>query len=570
MRAAEPEPPHDKRAERFAQALAELAEVQLELERERLRRVEIEGLFDLVLAAMSDAIILVDAPGRISRVNDSAVRLTGRPASDLIGHAVSELFEEGLPVTPWAVLERSPEGRLPALEAVVRSVDRGAVPVSVSCSLLRDAVGKVVGEVYAARDLSETQRLVHELEAAEARWRLLAELGDLLGREVDPRESLAEVCGWLAASIGTGTAVVLAEGPAVERAVASPSAAGAVTAQLDALIGRPPERSSALSAALRDLRVVHAPALRPDFPLLSGSGAPEGVASAAIVPLVARDSGLGAVVVYGTEPNQVSGRVLSVLEVVSGRVALALANAQLREAVARFEAAEDATRFREELLAGVSHDMQTPLGVLLGSVRALREGKDISPERLDRLYDGMARQAMNLHRLVQQFLDYSRIEAGHPVDLRPRETQVSEVATRLRAGFGAGWRLQVEVPDDLPPVFVDRDRLEQVLGNLVSNANKFSPPGSPISLTATATADTIQITVADRGPGMSPTDLARAFEKFYRGTSAADVPGTGLGLYISRVLVEAQGGRIVATSRRGEGSVFTVVLPRRPPASAEP
>jgi PAS domain S-box-containing protein len=562
MPAPEPDPPGDQRAERLAQALAELAEVQLELEQERLRGGETQALFDLVLGAMSDAVLLVDAPGRISRVNDATVRLTGRAESDLIGHTISELFEEGFPGTPWAVLARSPEGRLPSFEAVLGSNDRGPVPVSVSCSLLRDASGKVVGEVYAARDLSETQRLVHELEEAEAGWRLLAELGDILGREVDPKESLNEVCGWLARSIGAGAAVVLAQGPAVEHVVASPSQ-DVVAKQLDALLGRPPERSSALWAALHDHRVIHAPTLRPDFPLLSGEGAPEGVASAAVVPLVARDTRLGAVVVHASEPDQVSARVLSVVEVVAGRIALALANAQLREAVANFEAAEQATRFREELLAGVSHDMQTPLGVLLGSLQALQEGKQISPEHLSRLYDGMTRHALNLNRLVQQFLDYSRVEAGRPVALRPCPTDVTAVTARLQAGFGAGWRLQVDVPEDLPLAFVDPDRLEQVLANLVSNANKFSPPGSPISITATATEDTVQITVTDRGQGMSPTDLARAFEKFYRGTAASGVPGTGLGLYMSRVLVEAQGGRIVATSRPGEGSAFTVVLSRR-------
>jgi PAS domain S-box-containing protein len=555
------EPSGDARAGRLAQALAELAEVQFALELERHGRTETQALFDLILEAMSDAIVVVDAPGRITRVNAAAVRLTGRAAEDLVGDLAAELFEEGFPVSPWEILERSPDGRLPALEAHVRSVHRGPVPVSMSCSVLRAPSGQVVGEVYVARDLSETERLLHELEEAEARWRLLAELADLLGREVDPRKSLLAVCRWLAESLGMSVAVVLAGDLTVDSAEAWPEQ-GAAAGDLQALVGRPPERGSALGTVLRDSRSVHAENLRPGFPLLRAAAAPDDVRSAAIVPLVARHGCLGAVLVFGGESGQVSARVLSVVEGVAGRIALAVANAQLREQLSHFEAAEEAARFREELLAGVSHDMETPLAVLLGSLSALQSGERINPQHRTRLYHGMARQAEQLHRLVQQFLDYSRVEAGRPVTLRTRVTDVGKVIARVQASSAGGRRLMVDVPDNLPPAFADPDRLDQVLANLVSNAIKFSPAGTPIGIAAWAEDDVIEVTVTDQGAGMSPADLARAFEKFYRGSAASNVPGTGLGLYISRVLMEAQGGRITVTSRPGEGSRFAVVVPR--------
>jgi len=556
-----PETAGDHSGQRLAQALAELAEVQYELEQERYRRAETQSLFDLVLGAMSDAIVLVDAPGRIARVNDAAVRLTGRPADALVGSLAAELFEAGYPGTPWDILAHSPEGRLPAAEATVRSVDRGPVPVSVSCSLLRTPNGRVVGEVYAMRDLSETERLLHELEEAESRWRLQAELGDLLGREVDPRESLGEVCRWLGRSVRVAAAVVLVDGPVVNRVVAWPPE-GAVFEQLGRLAGRPPDRSSALDTSLRELRVIHADGVRPDFPLLSAAGAPEGVASAAVVPLVARDAVLGALVVHGPRAGDVSNRTVAVVEALAGRIAYAVANSQLGEAVGQLEGIREAARFREELLSGVSHDMQTPLAVLLGSLAALQREDRVTPERRRRLHEGMARQGARLRRLVQQFLDYSRVEAGRPVALRLRSTDVRVVVRRVRDTFGAGRELILDVPDDLPPAFADPDRLDQVLANLVSNAVKFSPADTPVDVTARATARSIEISVTDRGVGMTPGELARAFEKFYRSGRAENIPGTGLGLYISRVLVEAQGGTVSVTSRPGEGSRFTVTLPR--------
>lgn len=559
-----PEPTDDQDRKRLGQALAELAEVQLELEQERLHRADTQSLFDLVLGAMSDAVVLVDARGQIFRANAAAAALIGTPADELDGHTVSELFGDDFPATPWDVFERSPEGRVPVLEARVHT-DRGLVSVSVSCSVLRDATGKVVGAVYAARDLSETQRLVHQLEEAEARWRLLAELGDLLSGEVDPREALADVCRWLAQSVEAEVAIVLAGGPTIEGVAAWPS--GAVAAQLEALVGRPFDPGAALSAALRDGRVIHAPSLQPSFPLAATGGAPDGVRSAAIVPLVARDARLGALLVYAPEPDRVSERVLSVAEVVAGRIALALANAHLREEITRLLAADEAARFREELLAGVSHDMQTPLAVVLGSLLALKD-EALDPQRRALLYERMARQGSHLYRLVQQFLDYSRVESGRSLALRPRPTDVGDAISRLSADVSARWRLQINVPEELPAVFVDPDRLDQVLANLVSNALKFSPASSPISIGARATDDSVEITVTDRGQGMSPSDLATAFEKFHRGSGASNVPGTGLGLYMSRVLVEAHGGRIAATSRLGEGSQLTVVLPRRPPPTA--
>ena len=536
-------------------ALAEMATL-------RQARVETESLFDLVLQAIPDAVVLVDEAGRITRANDAAGRLAGAPAPALLGRSPHDLFGERTPATPMQLFERAPHGRLTFEVVVTAAGDAPAVPVSVSAALLRDTTGRLVGAVYAARDLSETHQLVARLEQAEARWRLIAQLGDLLGRQLDPRESLVETCRWLSRSTAAGVAVILAPKLTVERVVAWPPHTG-VTDRLEQLVHRPLEPGSALYTAVHGSQTVHAPTLPPDLPLLDHAGVPDGMGSAAVVPLVARNMTLGALLVHSPEPNGIRQRAL--VEQAAARVALALANCELREAVSRFEADEEASQFREELLAAVSHDMQTPLAVLLGSIRALEAGEDLSPRERGHLYERMGRRGLQLRRLVQQFLDYSRLGAGRPVVVRPAMTDIRFALTQLEADIAGRRPVAFTMPNNLPPAYVDPDRLDQVMANLVSNALKFSPSGSTITVEAKATADSVELSVGDEGQGMSPADLATVFQKFHRGAGAEDIPGTGLGLYVSRALLEAQGGRLLAASTLGQGSRFTVVLPRQPP-----
>lgn len=521
-----------------------------------------DGLVDLVLGAMPDAVVLVDQSGAITKANGAAERLAGRAPGELVGQSPQVLFGDRAPTTPMHLFERAPDGLFVFETRIDDRPEGPPIPVSVSCALLRDGAGKVVGAIYTARDLTETRQLVARLEQAEARWRLIAQLGDLLGRQLDPREALAETCRWLSRSTGAGVAVILAPHLTVERVVAWPRDT-AVAERLDQLVGHPLEPGSALYSAIQGLQAVHAPVLSPDLPLVDLEGDVEEVASAAVVPLVARKSTLGALLVHSSEPGGIRQRAL--VEQAADRVALALANSELREAVSRFEADEEAAKFREELLAAVSHDMQTPLAVMLGSIRALEAGENLSPRDRGHLYERMGRRGLQLRQLVQQFLDYSRLGAGRPVVVHPELTDIRFALTRVEADIAGRRPLEFSMPNDLPPVWVDPDRLDQVLANLVSNALKFSPPGSAVSVRARPTKDTVEIEIADRGQGMSPSDLAKVFQKFHRGAGTENVPGTGLGLYVSKALLEAQHGRLLAASTPGHGSRFTVVLPRRPP-----
>ncbi len=180
------------------------------------------------------------------------------------------------------------------------------------------------------------------------------------------------------------------------------------------------------------------------------------------------------------------------------------------------------------------------------------------------MYTAMRRQVQRLSSLVQQFLDYSRLEGGHRLVAHLQPTDLAELIDRAVATWGRNHPIKVDLEAGLPRAFADSERLEQVLANLLSNAVKFSPPNSPVAITARRVRKTIEIRVSDRGKGITPADLANLFEKFHRGAGARGTEGPGLGLYISKALIEAQGGGISVTSREGSGSTFTITLPFAP------
>lgn len=396
-------------------------------------------------------------------------------------------------------------------------------------------------------------------------WWLAGELARRLDHSLSLPEALARASQWLSEALGLPAAIVLARDEAVEEVFASPYgevvAAGAAASGLGTA-----EEGATQGPALREGRTVHVPVVAPGLSPFGGP-TPSQVRSMAVAPLTGAEGALGAVVVHSPVPAGVGASLVAALEAVAGPLALLVANARLRRELSEMQSAQEAARLREELLAALSHDMQTPLAVLLGSIKALQAVDDLAPKHRAGLYEGMARRGGQLKRLVEQFLDYSRIEAGRPIEVRPSETDVTAAIARLETDVG--WRrpLELLVPDDLPSAYVDPDRLDQVLANLVSNALKFSPVGSPVTVEAWADDDVVEVAVQDRGRGMTPDALEQAFLKFHRGSGAEDTPGTGLGLYVSRAVVEAQGGQLVAESQPERGSRFTVVLPRHAPAT---
>lgn len=544
---------------RLAEALNQLSDVQLALDTETVRRQELEAVFARILGSMSDALVETDPRGVVVRANRAAGELLDPAGAGLVSRPVADFVGADVPSSPWRLMAQAPDGRL-SLETSLRRSDGAEVAASLACAVVRDATGRISGAVYVARDLSETHRLFRALEGAESRWRLLAEITARLNEEIDPRAALVDVVARIAEGVGCQVAVVLTADAMVDDVVVAGGDESRAD-ELRAMAGRPVEARTALATVVDTRRPVHAPSLPPTHPLLSTRPFQQPPTGAALVPLAAKDTCVGVLALLVDRPGALGPEVVELAEQVAGRVGTALIAARLRQAVADLQSAQQMARFREDVVAGLSHDMKTPLAVITGSIDTIAQMGDRLPaESTDKLYAGVANQARRLRRLVMQFLDYTLLEAGRGVAVAPTELSIAPAVQAVVDSFRHAADFRVEVPADLPAVWADPDRLDQVLSNVIGNALKFSP-GTPVEVVAAATGCEVEVAVVDHGPGIGPADMARLFQKFSRGSGSDSTEGTGLGLYMSQVLMAAQGGRITVSSRVGQGSRFTLYFP---------
>ncbi|MBV9290820.1 MAG: response regulator [Frankiales bacterium] len=262
------------------------------------------------------------------------------------------------------------------------------------------------------------------------------------------------------------------------------------------------------------------------------------------------------------------------LVALAAQVAVGVENARRSERErATVERMAELNRMKSSFLANVSHELRTPLTAVIGFARTLQgRGTNLSDDERARLLDRIETQARRLHRLVEDLLDEAHLDRG-AMRVSNAPVRVAEVVERVVSSLPDNLhRIAVALPPAAPIVIADADRLEQVLGNLVDNARKYSPTGSLITIGGTSTDRGFELTVVDEGRGIDEGFLPHLFEPFTQadiGDTRRD-HGVGLGLAICRGLVEAMGGVIEAGNEPGGGSRFTVVLRSVVPAPAAP
>ncbi|HYS02150.1 MAG TPA: PAS domain-containing sensor histidine kinase [Candidatus Eisenbacteria bacterium] len=220
---------------------------------------------------------------------------------------------------------------------------------------------------------------------------------------------------------------------------------------------------------------------------------------------------------------------------------------------------------KDALMLAASHELKTPVTTLKGLSELLLDFDLTEPQRRELLQD-LHGQVNRMERLIADLLDVSRIDAGR-MSIELSSVEVGPVIDHVCEEVGPLLQqrpLRRQVPAALPPVFGQSQKLHQILVNLLTNAIKYSPDGSPVELSVTADREQVHFGVRDEGVGIRSEDLPRVFHKFYRAEDPVvrRIPGTGLGLYIVRSLVEMLGGHVDVRSQYGKGSVFTISLPR--------
>ncbi|WP_262704953.1 MULTISPECIES: sensor histidine kinase [Streptomyces] len=258
-----------------------------------------------------------------------------------------------------------------------------------------------------------------------------------------------------------------------------------------------------------------------------------------------------------------------VLTAFAGHVAAALERARLAGAAAEVEPVKAADRMRTALLAAVSHDLRTPIASGWAAISSLRSRDvEFSEEDRDELLATAEESMAKLNRLVDNLLDMSRLQAG-ALTLRLQPTALSEVTPLALDTLPASpVPIATQGLEDVPDVLADPPLLERVIANLVANAVRHAPEGTPVLISASVLASRVELRIVDRGPGLPPADWERVFEPFQRLGDTDNTTGLGLGLALSRGLTEAMDGLLITEDTPGGGLTMVVSLPAAPALEA--
>lgn len=549
-----------------AELLEQVGRTSERIEAERLLLRVSEAKFAGIVSLAADAIISIDDTERITLFNDGAQQIFGYSPQEALGAPLEMLIPERFraihrehvrnfatnPVTARRMAERH-------RGIFGRRKNGEEFPAEAAISQLEVAGSKVLTVVL--RDITDHAH-------AEEEHRFLTEAGAILSSSLDYEHTLSSVAKLAVESLADCCVIeiVQADGSIQRRKV---SAANPKKPELAEWLGHSPSdplSGVGFSKVLTTRRPELIAELPPGFlEFVTDGDEPlrrtleeQNPRSLMAVPLIARDALLGVLFFLSSKPGRRYGQEdLRLADELGHRAAIAVDNARL------YRAAQRAVGARDEVLAIVAHDLRSPLSTILVGANALlrRSPEDPSTGMQDALH-AIVRSAERMNRLISDLLDIARIEAGRLSLERVRQSAgalVLEAAEMLRP-VATSPELRAEIPNDLPAVFADRERILQVLSNLVANAMKFAGDGGRITIGASALESEVRFSVADTGKGIPADQVERVFDRFWQ-KEKGDRRGAGLGLSICRGIVEAHGGKIWAESTPGRGSTFFFTLP---------
>jgi two-component system, OmpR family, sensor histidine kinase KdpD len=289
-----------------------------------------------------------------------------------------------------------------------------------------------------------------------------------------------------------------------------------------------------------------------------GRGEPTTTPTAAYVPLRIGVRTVGALAIIGADLSR------ETLDAVGSLAGLAIERVRAIEALTNNRAMQENERLRSALLDSVTHEFRTPLTGIKASVTSLLSGPALDDAQRKELLTVIDEETDRLNRLVGEAAEMGELDSG----MFKLNLQLHEIGSVIKEAIADAstvlqdHEMQVVMSDGPPRVRMDAERIREVLGHLLENAAKYSEPGTPIRVTAESEADKVIVSVSDRGPGIDSFEQNLIFDKFYRGRNQRyAAPGTGMGLAIARVIIEAHGGTLGVTSQLGSGSVFSFSLP---------
>jgi PAS domain S-box-containing protein len=521
-----------------------------------------------VLETANEAFVAIDEAGVVTAWNSTAEKLFGWPAREAIGRTVAELI---VPARDrrrhWDGLSRflrSGEGPMVGRPAEVTAVDASGreLPVELTISPI-NLDGRWVFNAF-VRDITARRRAQLYLQTQNAVARVLAEAAT--AESALPRliAALAESLGWqlgaywsVDADAGRLRMEACWAAPGLDAGRWIDASAEVVFHSGDGLPGRAWETG--------EVTWVHdgASELTPPRAKVAASlGLHAGVA----MPIRSGTTTIGVLELLATAIDKEDDQLVALMSYLGQ---------QIGQYLERKASEREAELLKDQFFALVSHELRTPLTSIIGYLELVMEDRSDLDETQERFLTVVERNARRLLRLVGDLLFVAHVEAGRlaleigEVDLASLTGEAVEAA-RPRAESR-----EIELTVDARPVAAlagDRDRLAQVLDNLVSNAVKFTPEHGHVAVRLAEREGEALLEVQDTGVGIPAAEQPRLFERFYRASSATEraIPGVGLGLTIAKAIVEAHGGRLSFESVEGAGTTFAVCLPLRPPPAPGP
>ena len=532
---------------------------------------ESEAKFAGIVSIAADAIISIDEDQRVTIFNDGAERIFGYPRSEVLGHPLDLLLPARLRAQHRRDVEGFGAGHTTARQMGERNAEIVGLrksgeefPAEAAISKL-DSGGKTLLTV-ALRDITERRRTELEQE-------VIAEAGTVLASSLNYEQTLAAIARLIVPRVTDLCAVDIVEDPDLVRLTWTPAdpAKESVCARLSAL---PLLRRHLLSwSAYETKQTVLLPELGPDQWEQTAQN-PEHLQllreiaprSAVFAPMSSIRGVFGALVLASSKPGRFQARDVGFANELARRAALAIENARL------YESAQRATRARDEVLGVVAHDVRNPLSSIRLAANVL--GHQLRASGSDKgaakSVEVIVRSVERADRLIQDLLDTTRLEAG-ALSVAPEAMSAAQIVkdvveAQRPLASSASLELRLRVDGTLPQIWADRDRVLQVLENLVGNAIKFTAAGGCIIVGAAPGVEEVLFSVADSGAGISAENLPRLFDRFWQ-AKRADRQGAGLGLPICKGIVEAHRGRIWVESAPNRGTTVYFTIPAAPSAS---
>src|SRR5258706_11660300 len=515
-----------------------------------------------------DAITMTDLDGFVLLCNQQSAQMHGYSSPDeLIGIQLSgSVAFEDLPRVTEMAEKVTREGVIGELDYTLIRKDGTRVSVEVRVTLLRDVQGKPNGFVGINSDISERKHAQLKLESQARSQAAIALLGQHALSGIDLEPLMRETVNMVADTIGVEYCQLLELLPDGESLVLRDGIGwkdGTIgSTQIKA--GEDSQASYTLLAAKPVIveNLAEESRFRPSALLME-----HGIVAGMTVIIHGKEQPYGILGAYTSVKRQVTLDEVHLLQSIANILAMAIDNRRLLETESRARhIAEQDSEQRLKSLAIISHELRTPLTSIKGFASTLLAEDVVWDAGYQRDFiQTINDEADKLGSLIAQLLDLSKMEAGafrfSPLRQRPDDL-IAAAMPHLQV-LSARHNLIIDIPDTLPEVVADTQRIEQVLDNLVENATKYAPAGTAISISAQTYDGFLEISVADRGPGIAPDEREKIFQPFYRVENKTTIKakGAGLGLAICWRLVEAHGGHIWVDESEQPGTVISFTLP---------